>query len=60
MKTPINQAWNRVRQLKGRDPKKVNILEVIGAQSKDSKSIANKTGDTLDELSLLQSFDSTF
>ena len=22
MNTPINQAWNRVRQLKGKDPKK--------------------------------------
>ena len=33
--TPINQAWNRVRQLKGKDPKKVNILEVNGAQYKN-------------------------
>ena len=30
--TPINQAWNIVRQLKGKSPKKVTILEVNGAQ----------------------------
>ena len=30
--TPVNQAWNRVRQQKGKDPKKVNILEVNGTQ----------------------------
>ena len=42
--TPINQACNRVRQLRGKDPKKVNIFEVIGAQYKDSKSTANKIG----------------
>ena len=58
--TPINQVWNRVRQLKGIDLKKVNILEVNGAQYKDSKSIANKFGDTLAELSLPQNYDSTF
>ena len=49
--TPINQAWKRVRQLKGKDPKKVNILEGNAAQYKDSKSIDNKLGDTLAELS---------
>ena len=57
---PVNQAWNRVRQLKGKDPKKVTILEVNGAQYKDSKSIANKLGDTLIELSLPENYDSTF
>ena len=58
--TPINQAWNRVRRLEGKDPKKVNVLEVNGAQYTDSKSIANKTGNTLAELSFPQSYDSTF
>ena len=51
---------NRVRQLKGKDPKKITTLEVNGAQYKDSKSIANKLGDTLAELSLPQYYDSTF
>ena len=59
-KTPINQDWNRVRHLKGEDPKKVNILEVNGTQYKDSKSITNKIGDTLAELSLPQNYYSTF
>ena len=58
--TPINQAWNTVRQLKGKDPKKITNLEVNGAQYKDSKSIANKLGDTLAELFLPQKYDSTF
>ena len=52
--TLINQAWNRVNQLKVKDPKKVYILEVNGAQYRDSKSIANKIGDILDELFLPQ------
>ena len=26
--TPINLAWNRIRHLKGKHPKKLNILEV--------------------------------
>ena len=38
----MKQAWNRVRRLKGKDPEKVNILEVNGAQYNDSKRIANK------------------
>ena len=50
--TPINQAWNSVKRLKGKYPKKFTILEVNVAQYKDSKSIANKIGDTLAELSL--------
>ena len=57
--TPINQAWNRVRQLKGKDPKNVTILEGNGAQYKDSKSIATKICDTLAELPLPQNYDST-
>ena len=36
--TPINQAWNRVRQLKGKDPKKANTFEVYGAQYKTAKA----------------------
>ena len=58
--TPINQAWNRVRQLKGKDLKKNNIFEVNRAQYKDSESIANKIGDTLAELYLAQGYDSNF
>ena len=58
--TPENQAWNRKRHLKGKDPKKVNIREVNGAQYKDSKSMANKIGDTFAELSLPQSYDFIF
>ena len=46
----MNQYWNRVKQLKGKDPKEVNILEVQGAQYKDSKIIANKVCETLAEL----------
>ena len=57
--TTINQAWNIVRQLKGKDPKKVTILEVYGAQCKDSKKIAYKIGDTLAKLSLSQNYHST-
>ena len=34
--------------------KKVNILDVDGAQYKDSKSLANQIGYTLNELSLPQ------
>ena len=51
---------DRVRQLKGKYPKEVNFLEVNGAQYKDSKSIVNKIGDTLAELSPTQNYDSTF
>ena len=58
--TPTNQTWNRVRQLKGKDPKKGTILEVNGAQYNNGKSIANKIGDTLAELSPPQNYDSTF
>ena len=58
--TPINQAWNKVGQLKGKDSKDVNNLEVNGTQYKDSKSIAIKIGDTLAEQSLPQKYDSTF
>ena len=50
--TPLNQAWNRVRQLEGNGPKKVTMFEVNGAQYKDSKVIASKVGDTLAELRL--------
>ena len=50
--TPLNKAWNRVRQQEGNGPKKVTIFEVNGAQYKDSKVIANKIGDTLAELRL--------
>ena len=57
---PINQARNRVRQLKGKVLKKANILEVSGAQYKDNKSIANKIGDALAELSLPQNYYSIF
>ena len=54
-KTPINQAWNRVRQLKGKNPKKkFTILEVSGAQYKDRKNIANKIDYTFAEISLLR------
>ena len=35
--------------MKGKYPKKINILEVKGAQYKDSIRIANKVGDTLAE-----------
>ena len=45
--TPISQSWNKVRQLKGKDPEKGKILEATGAQYKDSKNIANKIGNTL-------------
>ena len=58
--TPIKQAWNRIRQLKDKDPEKVNTLEVNGTQYKDSKSITNKIGKTLAELYLPQNYDSTF
>ena len=58
--TLINQAWNSVRQLKDKDPKKLKFLEVNGAQYKDSKSRANKIGDTLTELYLQENYDSTF
>ena len=58
--TPINQACKRVRQLKGNDRKKVNILEANGTQYKDSKSIVDKIGDTLAELSFPQNYDYTF
>ena len=57
--TPINQGLNTVRQLEGKYPKKVNIFEVIGAQYKDSKSIANKIGNTLAYV-VPQNYDSTF
>ena len=58
--TPINQAWDRIRQLEDNDPKKVNILEADGAQYNDSKSIANKKVNTLAELSFPQNYDPTF
>ena len=58
--THINQAWNTVVQLKGKNPKKKNIFQVNGAQYKTIKSIANKIDNTLAELSLLQNYDSTF
>ena len=57
--TPINQALRRERQIKGKNSEKVTILEVNGAEYKDSKSIANKVGDTLAELYFPQNFDST-
>ena len=47
--TPLIQAWNRVRQLRGKY-KKINILQGIRAQYKDKKNIANKIGHTLAEL----------
>ena len=34
--TPFDQACNRVRQLKGKYLKKINILEVNGTQYKDT------------------------
>ena len=40
--------------------KKVNILEINGAQYEDSKNITNKMDDTLVELSFPQSHGSTF
>ena len=43
-----------MRQSKGKDPKKVNTLEVNGEQYKDSKRIANKISDTIAELSFPQ------
>ena len=46
--------------MKGKDPKKVNILEVNAAQYKYSKYKVNKIGDTLAKLSLPQNYDSTF
>ena len=45
--------------MKNEDPKKVNILDVNGAQYKDCKCIANKIGDTLPEQSLPQNYDPT-
>ena len=39
---------------------KGNLLEVSGAQYKNSKSLANKIGDTLAELTLRQSYDPIF
>ena len=58
--TPINQASNIVRQLKGKDPIKVNFLEANGAQYKDSKVIVSKIGDTLAELSFPKNYDPIF
>ena len=46
--------------MKGKDSKKVNILEVNGTQYKKGESIANKIGDTLAELYLPQNYNSTF
>ena len=40
--------------------KKVNILEVNGAQYKGNKCIANKISDTLAELSFQQNYDFIF
>ena len=58
--TPINQIWNSIRQLKGKDRKELNMLEVNGAHYKDSKNLANKIGDTLAEPSLPKIYDSNF
>ena len=53
-------SWASVRHLKSKDPKKVNILEVNGTQYKDTKSIANRIGDVLAELTFPQKYDHTF
>ena len=58
--TSTGQAWNRESGWKANDQKKLNILEVNGAQLKDSKCLANKIGDTLAELSSPQNYDPTF
>ena len=55
--TPINQACNKVKQLKCKQPKKLNILEFNKVQYKDSKSTVNKIGNTLVELYLPQKYD---
>ena len=46
--------------MKGKDPKKVTVLEDDGARYNDSKSITNKIGDTLAELSSPRNNDNTF
>ena len=56
----MNQACYRVRQLIGKDLKKVNVFEVDRAQYTDSKSLANKMGNTLTKLYFPQNYDSTF
>ena len=49
-----------MRRIKGKQPKKVNISEINLMKYKDSKSIANKIGDTLAELSQPQKYEPTF
>ena len=56
--TLISQAWERVRQVKDKDSKK--LKSVNGAQYKYSKSKPNKIGDTLAELPFPQNYDPTF
>ena len=46
--------------MKGKDTKRVNILEVNMAEFNHSRSTASKIGDTLVELSHPQNYDSTF
>ena len=55
-KSSLEQGKTAERQI----PKKITILEVNGAQYKDSKSVASKIGETLAELCLPQIYDSIF
>lgn len=58
--TPLNKVWNKMRHLKGKDPKRIIMLEANGTQYQDSKSIADLIGDTLAELSLPQTYSRDF